>query len=291
MPETPMPRTTALISVQATYNLYQADSGAVACDEVINIPLAYVVAKQVRMNKRSYLIVPVVEFNAPLMDIDFSIVTNEGVIVEPFLPPGRSEEANPYEGERFYFVLPRGTTGIKDVVISHNIPNALEYGIMPPPYNYDNALFGVITSAVGDNSDRIAELENFTPRYGYKMANGEHKVNFSIVGSPIAIKYNTHFITFSIVNSASTDVNFSFYISKVGDASERMEATLTLKPGQSVIKIDLLTLIVYVRGTNSLLVNDTYSLTGLTSHEYAPIAFGYTLNDKILGEQTLYEWK
>lgn len=149
-----------LISVQAAYKLYQTGSGALACDEVINIPLAYAVAKQVRMNKISYLIVPVVEFNVNFRDIHFNIVTNEGILVEPFSTPGCLEEVNPYEGERFYFVLPRGTTGIKDVVISPNIPNTLEYGIMPPPYNYDNALFGVITSEVLETEQEVENLKD-----------------------------------------------------------------------------------------------------------------------------------
>lgn len=285
---------TALISVQASYWLYEAANGVITCDNVIKVPLAYEIPRQAKINSRSYNIIPVVEFSIPDDLFEFKIITNESITVEPFTTPSTSDDVNPYERDRVYFVLPKGTTGIKEVVVKSKykgFSSALEFGVMPPPYNYDNALFGVITSAVGDNSDRIAKLENFVPQYGYKRFNGEHKVNFSIAGPTIAIKPDTHFITFSVVNSASTDVNFSFYISKVEDASEKMEATLTLKPGQFVIKIDLLTLLVYVRGTSSLLVNDTYSLVGLTSLEYAPTAFGYTLNDKILGEQILYEWK
>lgn len=153
-----MPGINTLISVQATYKLYQANSGAIACDEVINIPLAYAVYKQVRMDRGRYFVIPVVEFDVGLRYIHFTIVTNEGVIVEPFSLPGRLEEVNPYNEERFYFVLPRGTTGIKDVIVSGNLPSALEYGIMPPPYNYDNALFGVVTSEVVDLEQKVENL-------------------------------------------------------------------------------------------------------------------------------------
>lgn len=75
------------------------------------------------------------------------------------------DEANPYNGVRIYFVLPPGTTGIKDVIFKPKYPSmraVLQFEVLPPPYNYDNALFGVITSAVSALGDRVDDLETKT---------------------------------------------------------------------------------------------------------------------------------
>ena len=287
MPANPVSST--LVSVQATYRLYQAGNGAIACDEVINIPLAYTVFKQVQMNKRAYCIIPAVEFNIAIRGVNFKIVTNEGITVEPFSTPDRLEETNPYDGQRFYFVLPRGTTGIKDVVLSHNLPITLEFGIMPPPYNYDNALFGVVSSEISYIKESIWSL---TPHYGYKIPNGEHTVDFSSESTSLEIKPDTRLITFTLNNAATTDVNFNCYIVKAADTSKRSEVTLTLKPGRNIVKIDLLTHIVYVRpSTPELLVTETYSTSGIVDTVYGDIKFGYISNDKITGVVIVYEWK
>lgn len=287
MPEPPMSRTPALISVQATYSLYQADSGAVACDEVINIPLAYVVAKQVRMNKRSYLIVPVVEFNVPLRDIDFSIVTNEGVIVEPFLTPGRSEEANPYEGERFYFVLPRGTTGIKDVVLSHNIPNALEYGIMPPPYNYDNALFGVVSSQISDIKET---LQSFTPHYGYARQRSSHTVDFSnLVPANFHISEDTRFLTFFITNPLETSTYLNFMLVSNRDASNKVPVGGQIAPGQNEVKVDLENLVMLINNTKADKY-EAFTIRPMQDRYYSGIIFSPSNNNNLTGNVEVIEW-
>lgn len=154
---------TNLISVQATYRLYEGGNGVITCDDVINIPLAYTVPRQVKINSGSYEILPAVEFDTSIDVFKFKIITNEGTTVEPFTASSMSDVINPYGRDRFFFVLPKGTTGIKDVIINskyEGFSSALEFGIMHPPYNYDNALFGVITSEVLDTEQEVENLKD-----------------------------------------------------------------------------------------------------------------------------------
>lgn len=152
-----------LISVQGAYPIRITDAGVLTCDEVIKVPLGYVAKRQTVIDKGSYNVIPVVELVVPIEYLVFEIITNEGAIVEPFSTLELHDEANPYNGVRFYFVLPPGTTGIKDVIFKPKYPGmrvALQFEVLPPPYNYDNALFGVITSAVSALDGRVDALEN-----------------------------------------------------------------------------------------------------------------------------------
>lgn len=150
-----------LISVQGAYLIRITDAGVLTCDDVIKVPLGYV-AKRQTVDKGSYNVIPVVEMIVPIEHLVFEIITNEGATVEPFSTLKLPDEGNPYNGVRFYFVLPPGTTGIKDVIFKPKYPSmrvALQFGVLPPPYNYDNALFGVITSAVSALDGRVDALD------------------------------------------------------------------------------------------------------------------------------------
>lgn len=158
-------RIDTLISVQGAYPIRITDAGVLTCDYVIKVPLGYVAKKQTVIDKGSYNIIPVVELAIPVEYLVFEIITNEGATVEPFSTLKLPDEANPYNGVRVYFVLPPGTTGIKDVIFKPNCPSmraVLQFEVLPPPYNYDNALFGVITSAVSALGDRVDDLETKT---------------------------------------------------------------------------------------------------------------------------------
>lgn len=154
-----------LISVQATYTTNVTSAGVLTCNDVIKIPLGYAVRRQTAIAHGSYNIIPVVEIDLPFEFLVFEIITNEGVTVEPFSTSKLSAEANPYNNVRFYFVLPPGTTGIKDVIFKPKLPGvraAFKFEVLPPPYNYDNALFGVTTLVVSALGDRVDELETKT---------------------------------------------------------------------------------------------------------------------------------
>lgn len=154
-----------LISVQATYTTNVTSAGVLTCEDVIKIPLGYVVRRQTAIDHGSYNIIPVVEIDIPIEFLVFEIITNEGATVEPFSTSKLSDAANPYGNVRSYFVLPSGTTGIKDVIFKPKYPGvraAFQFGVLPPPYNYDNALFGVTTLVVSALDDRVDLLETKT---------------------------------------------------------------------------------------------------------------------------------
>lgn len=158
-------RIDTLISVQGAYPIRITDAGVLTCDDVIKVPLGYVARRQTVIDKCDYNIIPVVELAIPVEYLVFEIITNEGATVEPFSTLELPDEANPYNGVRIYFVLPPGTTGIKDVIFKPKNPSmraALQFEVLPPPYNYDNALFGVVTSAVSALDDRVDALETKT---------------------------------------------------------------------------------------------------------------------------------
>ena len=157
--EQPTAQIETLYSVQASYTVYGAGN-AVTCDDIINIPLCHTLFRQTVIDKGSYNIIPVVEI-VPAMPLRFTLITNEGVTLEPLDVSSRYPN-NPYADIPYYFVLPRGTTGIKHVIVDskYNLRAALEFGIMPPPYSYDNALFGVITSEVLETEQKVENLED-----------------------------------------------------------------------------------------------------------------------------------
>lgn len=159
------PRFKTLISVQATYPAHVTPTGVLTCDDVIKVPLSYVSNRETVINHGSYSIIPVVEIDIPIEFLVFEIITNEGVTVEPFSTSKLPNEANPYNNVRSYFVLPSGTTGIKDVIFKpkySSVRAAFQFGVLPPPYNYDNALFGVTTLVVSALDDKVDLLENKT---------------------------------------------------------------------------------------------------------------------------------
>lgn len=160
MSQPPVLKFDKIISVQATYPTNVTPAGVLTCDDVIKIPLGYAVRRHAAIDNGAYSIIPVVELDIPIDFLVFEIITNEGVTVEPF-----STETNPYDNVRSYFVLPPGTTGIKDVIFKPkdiSLRAALRFGVMSPPYNYDNALFGVTTSVVSALDDKVDDLETKT---------------------------------------------------------------------------------------------------------------------------------
>lgn len=160
-----VPKIDTLISVQGAYPIRITDAGVLTCDDVIKVPLGYVAKRQTVIDKGSYNIIPVVELAIPIEYLVFEIITNEGATVEPFSTLKLPVEVNPYNGVRIYFVLPPGTTGIKDVIFKPKYPSmraAFQFEVLSPPYNYDNALFGVTTSVVSALDDKVDDLETKT---------------------------------------------------------------------------------------------------------------------------------
>ena len=144
-----------LPSIQTVYNLYwdERKTGAnpvLRCKSEIKIPVYEPVPRTV--NNNAFMLAPAIAIvidndypDAGLPHLKIIIETNEGAIVQPkhIKPP-----FTPYKEEYLLF-LPRGTTGVKKVRIAFKendeaVTNDLVFGVMPSPYNYENALFSTL---------------------------------------------------------------------------------------------------------------------------------------------------
>ena len=162
-------------SIQRTYILKPVltqGKAIITRDERIDIPtiepLTHI--KVVGNSDFSETVIPCIELVGDFLgEVDFTFETNEGVTVLPILiEPGKVNPiTNPYSHYRLVLVLPRGTTGVKsckifvkgyNVEVQHN----LTFGIMPQPYNYDNALFGYTLSHVLELQKRVSELYEYS---------------------------------------------------------------------------------------------------------------------------------
>lgn len=160
-----------IYSIQRTYiiNIVPTSNAiALTCNQRIDVPMIEPLNHvQAVVYDVPRTVVPCVELKmarATLEGVNLAFETNEGVTVLPVkIDSGREEPLkNPYSRDRWVLALPRGTTGIKSCkfysengdIIQHNFT----FGIMSPPYNYDNALFGYISCRAIDNSDKITEL-------------------------------------------------------------------------------------------------------------------------------------
>lgn len=168
------PYSTQFYSIQRTYiikPLFYPDKLIFTCDERIDIPtiepLTYVDPVVYPGHRPN--VVPCVEIMSSYLNLDginLTFETNEGVTVLPVkIASGEQNPLeNPYLDDRYVLVLPRGTTGIKTCkitvpAIGKEYQHNFTFGIMPPPYNYDNALLGVISSQVYINQHRISDLQ------------------------------------------------------------------------------------------------------------------------------------
>ena len=250
-----------LISVQGAYPIRITDAGVLTCDDVIKVPLGYVAKRQTVIDKGNYNIIPVVELAIPIEYLVFEIITNEGATVEPFSTLKLPDEANPYNGVRIYFVLPPGTTGIKDVIFKPKYPSmraVLQFEVLPPPYNYDNALFGVITSVVSELDGRVDALESKTvqlslttktPTFTHiELPKGEGKQTINIQNG--VLFYQT---SFSYPMSAEVTTH-NPKITLHGGGRD-LTYTLSLTKTTNTVSIDLLTgmIIVYAGVTGEIL--------------------------------------
>ena len=156
-----------LYSIQKTYILNvvsKSEREIVTCDQRIDIPTIEPLTMMIRavINPSPvFKIIPCIELAGDfLAEFDLKFETNEGVTVLPVKIP---EYETPYQKTRYVLVLPRGATGIKSCKLTRK-PTGIEvqhnftFGIMPPPYNYDNALFAYLFDVVALNYKNIKNL-------------------------------------------------------------------------------------------------------------------------------------
>ena len=157
-------------SIQRTYILKPVitpGKGIITCDERIDIPTIEPLSsvEPVLYEGQPLTVIPCIELAGEflsefLSEFDFTFETNEGVTVLPVMINSGEDDPleNPYMHFRYVLVLPRGATGIKSckIIVKHTgkeVQHNFTFGIMPPPYNYDNVLFGYLMY----NSITIAE--------------------------------------------------------------------------------------------------------------------------------------
>lgn len=285
-----------LISVQGAYLIRITDAGVLTCDDVIKVPLGYV-AKRQTVDKGSYNVIPVVEMVVPIEHLVFEIITNEGATVEPFSTLKLPDEGNPYNGVRFYFVLPPGTTGIKDVIFKPKYPSmrvALQFGVLPPPYNYDNALFGVITSAVSALDGRVDALDgrvdaleskrlyvkqvplNSYP--GFFKIFGTNYLN-GILGWQFTFKTTGNVLTLTAGNHADSNNNDVIINGAVIKGHERL--MLTYDNGSSLFNVYAIT-----EGATGVILSELYLASGIGKITNSPQDLHLLIDDS---EQNVME--
>ena len=152
-------------SIQHTYILTDVTSPEkriMTCEQRIDIPTIEPLLTKADGDTLTEIIVPCIELAGDsLAEFDLTFETNEGVTV---LPTKINPMFTPYRHVRYALVLPRGATGVKSCKLIHKatgneVQHNFTFGIMPPPYNYDNALFGTATAVMPYLEARIENLE------------------------------------------------------------------------------------------------------------------------------------
>lgn len=289
-------------SIQKTYIIKPASKSEkrlLTCDERIDIPTIEPLTqiKSIAYADEPKTVVPCIELAGEfLSEFNLTFETNEGVTVLPVKIDSGIENPseNPYTNSRYVLVLPREATGVKSCKLIHKasgkeVQHNFTFGIMPPPYNYDNALFGYLSCRVADNSDRITELENKKTYYGYIRNNGGHTIDFSKPGSTFIIKPDTRFIVFAVANASSGNVSLEITLTSVRDENIHTKSTLILPSGRTTVKVDLQSLEMYVMSADNIAKN-VYNISGIQDSYYGGIKFGYNPNQNLTGNVEVHEW-
>ena len=247
----------SVYSIQRTYILTHVltpGKEIVTCDERIDIPTieSYPVTKAVVYSDKFLKIIPCIELAGNfLTEFKLEFEINEGVTLLPIeIKPGASYPLdNPYTASRYALVLPRGATGVKSCKIIRKatrkeVQHNFTFGIMPPPYNYDNALFGYLSNGVIENLRNINNLKKIinqlklttkTPSFAsIELPKGAGKQTINIEDG--VLFYNTWF---SYPLSSGTTIHKPKITLRV--ARHDWVYTLSLNRTTNHVSIDLLT--------------------------------------------------
>lgn len=286
-------------SIQRTYILKPAitpGKGIITCDERIDIPTIEPLpgVKPISYDGQPLTVIPCIELAGEfLSEFNLTFETNEGVTVLPVkIQPGSEEPLeNPYLHFRYVLVLPRGGTGVKSCKLIHKatgkeVQHNLTFGVMPPPYNYDNVLFGCLSYAVGVNSNTIEQInqdvDNLSTKFQKAMflsARGEAKPSETYnIGQNgfIRISGNPRFIRGTLQHRNTDPWRVDFYFS---DHEENTLKTRVYIPaGNSVLLLDLITGQLCVTTTNEEDVRSvTYPLPLLTKARNIPVNWAWVV--------------
>ena len=244
-------------SIQRTYiikSVFKSEKRILTCDERIDIPTIEELTgvKAVVYSDKFSKIIPCIELKGRFLDeFKLEFETNEGVTVLPVeIYPGTPESLdNPYMSSRYVLVLPRGATGVKSCKIIHKatgkeVQHNFTFGIMPSPYNYDNALFGYLSYRTKVNYDNINKLANKVnnltlktkPTYSVtkQLPKNAGKQTIDIEGWELF--FDT---TFSYTSSSETTIHKPRITLRGSD--EAFFYTLSLNKTTNAVSIDLFT--------------------------------------------------
>lgn len=166
-----MSKNELVYSIQQTYIIKpvsKSENRILSCDERIYIPTIEPLpgVKPVYYDGKPLTIIPCIELAGEfLSEFSLTFETNEGVTVLPVeIYKGHLGNINnPYTHFRYVLALPHGATGIKSCKLIHKatgkeVQHNLTFGVMHPPYNYDNALFGYLIVKSRKNENMINDL-------------------------------------------------------------------------------------------------------------------------------------
>lgn len=188
MPGDPVPTITKvpIYSIQTVYTLYLDPNTArktmfmdytLRCRNDIKIPVCESATRVLGTTRYDVIPATAIVFENDisgnmLSRLKFLIETNEGVTLEPIIV---KEPLTVYKAA-YLLVLPRGTTGVKNVHITIDgddivVPNDLRFSVMQSPYNYENYLFSVLyvrltlnvtqmLNKINNLEGRVTALEN-----------------------------------------------------------------------------------------------------------------------------------
>ena len=259
-----MSENSMVYSIQRTYiltHILTPEREIVTCNQRIDIPTIEPLSnvQPVSLEGQALTITPCIELAGEfLSEFNLTFETNEGVTVLPVVIFGGDifNIENPYMHFRYVLVLPRGATGVKSCKLIHKatgkeVQHNLTFGIMPPPYNYDNALFGYSTSQMYTlyiglinqiNQLKLTSVVNQIDSKDLFKNQGEQKIDID----PHMLYFTT---VFSYHQSSEETVHHP--VIKVDDKPY----TLSLnKPSQAVV-VDLLMgmITVYVSNTGEVM--------------------------------------
>lgn len=199
-------------------------------------------------------IIPCIELAGRFLDgFKLEFETNEGVTVLPLtIYPGLSNPLdNPYKYFRYVLVLPRGATGVKsckviDKATSNEVQHNFTFGIMPPPYNYDNALFGYLSYGVDKNRKDISKLDhNVSTAFG-NLQQGLYEMqiqnsSFPMAFTPIPENRNLSMIKFKVANNtgAKSSLGLQFIYCTADNSRGNDNFTLPIADGDNSVIIDI----------------------------------------------------
>lgn len=245
-------------SIQRTYILKPVitpGKGIITCDERIDIPTIEPLSsvKPILYEGQPLTVIPCIELAGEflsefLSEFNLTFETNEGVTVLPVMINSGEDDPleNPYMHFRYVLVLPRGATGVKSCKIIHKdfgeeVQHNFTFGIMPPPYNYDNVLFGYlmynsITIAQG-LEERLRDLKILNSKIHYNpmpLPKNAGKQTIRIEG---------YVLFYEVIFSYPLSTEPTIHKPKITlhDYSGDRVYTLSLNKTENIVSIDLFT--------------------------------------------------